>query len=64
MRKAELFVLIAVIISFIIGIYFYPQMPEQMASHWNAQGNVDGYMSRFWGVFLMPFVFVGLALLF
>jgi len=39
-------------------------MPEHMASHWNAQGNVDDYMSRFWGVFLMPFVLVGLALLF
>ena len=64
MKRTELFVLIAVIISFVIGIYLYPQMPEQMASHWNAQGNVDGYMSRFLGVFLMPFVFVGLALLF
>jgi len=64
MRKTELFILIAVIISFIIGIYLYPQMPEQMASHWNAQGNVDDYISKFWGVFLMPFVFVGLALLF
>jgi len=64
MRKTELFILIAVIISFVIGIYLYPQMPEQMASHWNSQGNVDDYMSRFWGVFLMPFVFVGLALLF
>ena len=64
MRKTELFMLIAVIISFVIGIYLYPQMPEQMASHWNAQGNVDGYMPKFWGVFLMPFVFAGLAFLF
>jgi len=64
MRKTELVILIAVIFSFIIGIYLYPRMPEQMASHWNAQGNVDDYMSRFWGVFLMPFVFIGLALLF
>ena len=64
MRRTELFILIAVIISFIIGIYLYPQMPEQMASHWNTQGNVDDYISRFWGVFLMPLVFVGLALLF
>ena len=64
MRKAELFILIAVIVSFIIGIYLYSQMPEQMASHWNAQGQVDDYMSRFWGVFLMPLMFVGLALLF
>ena len=64
MRRTDLFILIAVIISFVIGIYLYPQMPEQMASHWNAQGNVDDYMSRFWGVFLMPFVFIGLALIF
>jgi len=64
MRRTELVILIAVIFSFIIGIYLYPRMPEQMASHWNAQGKVDDYMSRFWGVFLMPFVFVGLALLF
>jgi len=64
MRKAELFILIAVIVSFIIGIYLYSQMPEQMASHWNAQGQVDDYMPRFWGVFLMPLVLVGLTLLF
>jgi len=64
MRKTELFILIAVIISFVIGIYLYPQMPEQMASHWNAQGKVDDYMSKFWGVFLMPLVFIGLTLLF
>jgi len=56
--------LVIIIACFVIGIYLYPKMPEQMASHWNAQGKVDGYMSRFWGVFLMPFVFVGLALLF
>ena len=64
MRKAELFILIAVIVSFIIGIYLYSQMPEQMASHWNAQGQVDDYMPRFWGVFLMPLVLVVLTLLF
>jgi len=64
MRKAELFILIIIIASFVIGIYLYPQMPEQMASHWNINGQVDDYMPRFWGVFLMPLVLVGLALLF
>jgi len=53
-----------ILLSFIVGIYLYPQMPEKMASHWNIQGQVDGYMSKFWGLFLMPFVLVGLALLF
>ena len=64
MRKSETTILGIILLSFIIGIYFYPQMPEKMASHWNAQGRVDGYMSKFWGLFLIPFVLVGLTLLF
>jgi uncharacterized membrane protein len=35
-----------------------------MASHWNGAGNVDGYMSRFWGVFLMPIISLFMFLLF
>jgi len=35
-----------------------------MASHWNAQGEVNGYLSKFWGLFLLPFILTGLALLF
>ncbi len=53
-----------ILLSFILSIYFYPMMPEMMASHWNAQGNVDGYMPKFWGLFLMPFVLTFLLLLF
>jgi uncharacterized membrane protein len=29
-------------------------MPELMASHWNATGEVDGYMPKNWGLFFMP----------
>jgi len=39
-------------------------MPEKIASHWNAQGQVDGYISKFWGLFLIPFILIGLAILF
>lgn len=53
-----------IVFSFAIGIYVYPQMPNMMASHWNTEGQVDGYMSKFWGLFLMPFAIVGLSLLF
>ena len=51
-------------LSFVLGIYFYPQMPEKIASHWNAQGQVDGYMSKFWGLFLIPFLLAGFGLFF
>jgi uncharacterized membrane protein len=56
--------LILLSIFYIVAFIFYPQMPGQMASHWNAQGVVDGYTSKFLGVFLFPFIATGLALLF
>lgn len=64
MRKSEIIILIIILISFAIGIYFYSQMPEKMASHWNTKGQVDGYMSKFWGLFLMPLISLGMFLLF
>lgn len=45
-----------VLASFAIGVWVYPKLPEQVASHWNSAGEVDGYMSKFWGAFLMPVV--------
>ena len=64
MKKTTIAVIAIIILSFIIGIYLYPQMPERMASHWNSQGQVDGDMPKFWGLFLMPLLTVGLFLLF
>ena len=39
-------------------------MPEKIASHWNVRGEVNGYVSKLWGLFLMPFILAGLAGLF
>ena len=64
MRRSELVAVGIVIILFVVGIYMYPLLPDTIASHWNAQGQVDGYMSKFWGLFLLPLLSVGLVLLF
>jgi len=53
-----------ILISFATGFYLYPDMPDEMASHWNAQGEVNGYMPKFWGVFLMPIILAGIYALF
>jgi uncharacterized membrane protein len=49
--------------SFAASIAYYPFAPERIISHWNAAGVPDGYMSRFWGLFLLPLISAGLALL-
>lgn len=64
MRKSEIIIVGIISLSLAIGIYFYPQMPERMASHWNAEGQVNGYMSKFFGMLLMPFISIALLLLF
>jgi len=63
-KKTTLLILIIIAISLAIAIYLYPTMPDQIASHWNTEGEVDGYMSKFWGLFLMPIISVVIFLLF
>lgn len=45
---------ILIAIAMLVGIFLYARLPDPMPSHWNAAGQVDGYMSKFWGVFLLP----------
>jgi uncharacterized membrane protein len=48
----------------VVSIIYYPGLPEQIPSHWNIHGKVDGYSGKFWGLFLMPLVLSGIVLLF
>jgi uncharacterized membrane protein len=63
MRKGEIISLGIILLFFAVGASLYPSMPEMMASHWNIQGEVDGYMPKLWGLFLMPIVSLALFLL-
>ncbi len=63
-KTSTIIAVVLILVSFAAGIYFYPQLPDKMASHWNAQGEVDGYMSKFWAMFLFPLVAAGILLMF
>ena len=43
-----------VVISMVLSVYLYPQMPDRMASHWNISGEADGYSAKALAMFLMP----------
>lgn len=64
MHKSEWFLIVVAIAFFATGASFYPHLPVQIASHWNAVGQVNGYMPRVWGVFLFPIIFLIVAALF
>ena len=46
------FVLLVLVV--LVSIIAYPQLPEMVPSHWNAQGEVDGWMSKTTTVILFP----------
>ncbi len=59
LRKSEVIVLIIILLSLAISIYFSPKLPDKIAAHWNYKGEVDGNLAKSWGIFLMPaFLFV------
>lgn len=63
MNRAFIWIIFTVILSFAISFYFYPLMPEKMASHWDAEGKVNGYMGKTSALLLIPCLLVFLALL-
>lgn len=57
LKKTEIIILILTIIYLIIAAIIYPQLPEQIATHWNAQGIADDFSPKLFGVLIMPFFF-------
>jgi uncharacterized membrane protein len=62
-KTTTLIALTLIAVSLIFSIILYPAMPDDMASHWNTKGEVDDYMCKFWGLFLMPIISIGIFLL-
>ncbi len=63
-KTTSIIVLALIAIALIAGLGLWNQLPDQMASHWNVNDQVDGYISKFWGVFLMPLITLGMFVLF
>jgi uncharacterized membrane protein len=52
-----------VVFSFVFAAALYSRLPERVPIHWNASGQVDGFMSKPWGPFVVPLVMAGVYLL-
>lgn len=63
-RTTTILVLLMVLGAIAAGALLWNQLPDQMASHWNVNDQVDGYMPKPWGVFMMPLVTLGMFVLF
>jgi uncharacterized membrane protein len=60
-RTAIAFVLV---VTAVMTFVMYPVMPDPVPSHWNAAGQVDGHLPKFWGLILIPLLMYGFCVLF
>ena len=63
-KLTTIVVLVLVIGATLAGTLLWNQLPDPMASHWDVNDQVNGYIPKFWGVYMMPLVTIGMFLLF
>jgi len=63
-RTTTIIVLLLLVAATAAGLLLWNRLPDQMASHWDINDQVNGYMPKVWGVFLMPLISLGMFVLF
>ena len=63
-KNTSIITLVMIALALLAGAILWNQLPDQMASHWGPNDQVNGYMPKFWGVFLMPLITLGMLALF
>lgn len=57
-------IILVIVLTCAFTVLIYPQLPDVIVSHWNAGGEADGYLPKFWGIVLIPLLMVGCTVLF
>jgi uncharacterized membrane protein len=62
--KTEVVPVMLIILSILASFYFYAHFPDRVATHWNYNGQIDGWSGRGFAAFFFPMLNLGLYLLF
>jgi uncharacterized membrane protein len=62
-RRTIIIIALLTLAALALSLWAYPQLPELVPSHWNAAGEVDGWMPRLPNVLLIPGLMIGMGLL-
>jgi len=52
--KSEIIPVLLIVAAWVFGFYFYAHFPAQVVTHWNYNGQPNGYSSKAVGAFLLP----------
>jgi len=62
-KKIAISIFVVIIITWITAFYYENKLPDSIPSHWNIDGEIDGYMTKPWGVFIFPLISTALSLI-
>jgi uncharacterized membrane protein len=62
--KKDWFIFVLIVLTLMVSLYFYPSLPSKIPSHWNINGEIDGYSGRFFGAFGIPLMNLAFYFLF
>lgn len=62
--KNDWLIIFVLIFPFIVIFYFWNELPEQIPIHWNYAGEIDNYVAKMPGIFILPAFAVVLYILF
>ncbi|MCW9706014.1 SdpI family protein [Fodinibius salsisoli] len=57
--KYEWYNLLLLLLPFIVIPFIWDLLPAQLPTHWNWQGEIDGYSSRITGLLILPLINIG-----
>ena len=58
--KLLLITTLAILLPVLAGVILWNQLPEQIPSHWDMQGNIDGYSTKPFAVFGLPLILLAI----
>ena len=62
LTKLEMGVVGVLLVVFGVSAYFYPQIPERIATQWDFHGQPSSYMPKPVGMFIIPVIFAVLVI--
>ncbi|MBR6585488.1 MAG: DUF1648 domain-containing protein [Firmicutes bacterium] len=62
-KKKLILTSIVIILPVLIGLVLWNQLPDQVPTHWNANGEIDGWSSKYFAVFIMPLIMLSVHIL-
>jgi len=60
---ANRFLIVFILALYVIGFLLYPYLPDMIPTHWNINGEVDGYSTKTFYVLFFPSLMLGIYLL-